>query len=142
MHQDDVIEISPLEAWEMLQKESRSTLIDVRSEMEYLFVGHPPSAVNIPWIEEPEWKINPHFVRDVRKLVLGGIIEYSGHNAVPILLICRSGNRSEEAGNLLVDEGFRHVYNVQHGFEGELDEQHHRSTLSGWRYDGLPWQQC
>ena len=28
------------------------------------------------------------------------------------------------------------------GFEGELDENHHRSTLGGWRFRGLPWEQC
>jgi hypothetical protein len=34
------------------------------------------------------------------------------------------------------------VYNVLHGFEGELDERHHRGTVAGWRHDGLPWEQC
>jgi hypothetical protein len=34
------------------------------------------------------------------------------------------------------------VYNVQHGFEGELDENHHRNKRAGWRFDGLPWEQC
>jgi hypothetical protein len=28
-----------------------------------------------------------------------------------------------------------------HGFEGDLDEHFHRSTLNGWRFDGLPWEQ-
>ena len=60
----------------------------------------------------------------------------------PILLICRSGNRSETAGNALLEAGFEEVYNVQHGFEGELDERHHRNSVSGWRFDGLPWEQC
>ena len=26
--------------------------------------------------------------------------------------------------------------------EGELDEDHHRSTIGGWRFEGLPWEQC
>jgi len=34
------------------------------------------------------------------------------------------------------------VWNVLHGFEGELDEQHHRGTKTGWRFEGLPWEQC
>jgi rhodanese-related sulfurtransferase len=58
------------------------------------------------------------------------------------VLICRSGKRSLEAGNLLLKEGFENVYNVKDGFEGEPDEHHHRSTLGGWRYEGLPWEQC
>ena len=60
----------------------------------------------------------------------------------PVLLICRSGKRSLEAGKLLMNNGFTGVYNVAEGFEGELDEQHQRSTRGGWRYHGLPWEQC
>ena len=32
--------------------------------------------------------------------------------------------------------------NVLHGFEGELDGDHHRNAKSGWRHEGLPWEQC
>jgi rhodanese-related sulfurtransferase len=60
----------------------------------------------------------------------------------PVLLICRSGVRSLEAGKVLVEAGFCDVYNIAHGFEGELDEAHRRGTLSGWRFEGLPWEQC
>ena len=142
MAKETVNHISSLDAWALIQKEPRVTFIDVRSDMEYLFIGHPTGAVNIPWIEEPDWEINPHFVRDVRKLVLGGVINTPDHQAVPILLICRSGNRSEEAGNLLVENGFRRVYNIEQGFEGDLDDKHRRSTQGGWRFDQLPWEQC
>jgi len=134
--------LSPKEAWELIQKEPSAAFIDVRSDMEYLFIGHPKGAVNIPWIDEPDFVINPNFERDVRKLILGGVIESSEHASVPVVLICRSGNRSAEAGNLLIEHGFNRVYNIEHGFEGELDESHHRSTLSGWRFENLPWEQC
>ena len=110
--------------------------------MEYLFIGHPKGAVNIPWISEPDWEVNPDFVRDVRKLILGGVIDSPEHHAVPVLLICRSGKRSEEAGILLLENGFHRVYNIEEGFEGELDDNHQRSTLGGWRFDKLPWEQC
>ena len=66
--------LSPTEAWEICQKNSRALLIDVRSSMEHLFVGHPVGAVHVPWIDEPEWVGNPHFVTDIRKLILGGVV--------------------------------------------------------------------
>jgi rhodanese-related sulfurtransferase len=138
----DVKTISPQEAWEIMQKEPRSVMIDVRSDMEFLFVGHPVGAIHIPWIDYPDWRLNPDFVTEVRKLVLGGICYEKPNSGVPILLVCRSGKRSLEAGNLLVKEGFCDVYNVAEGFEGELDEKHHRSTQGGWRFHGLPWEQC
>ncbi len=137
-----VSHINALEARDLIQKEPNVAFIDVRSDMEYLFIGHPAGAVNIPWITEPDWEVNPNFVREVRKLVLGGIIDSPEHHSVPVVLICRSGNRSDEAGKLLVENGFKRVYNIKQGFEGELDEKHQRSTLGGWRYDKLPWEQC
>lgn len=134
--------LSPAQAWEMLQEDPRSVLIDIRSTMEYLFVGHPKGAVHVPWIDEPEWVVNPHFVTDVRKLMLGGATCHEGIGCAPIILICRSGKRSLEAGARLLDAGFQEVYHVDEGFEGDLDEQHHRGTLGGWRFRSLPWEQC
>jgi len=134
--------ISCQQAWEILQENPRAVLVDVRSSMEYLFVGHPVGAINIPWIDEPDWVVNPDFVREVRKLLLGGKIEKGEIHSAPVLLICRSGKRSLEAGDLLVNEGFTAVYNIDEGFEGELDEHHHRSSIGGWRFHGLPWEQC
>lgn len=125
----------------MCRDNPRALLIDIRSSMEYLFVGHPQGAVHVPWIDEPDWLVNPNFVTDVRKLMLGGVIEGGGSSA-PVILICRSGKRSKEAGQALVDAGIANVYHVDEGFEGELDENHNRSTLGGWRYHKLPWQQC
>jgi len=127
--------ITPKEAHAYLQANPDALLIDVRSDIEYLFVGHPVGAIHVSWNDGPEWDINPHFVGEVKKLAGNG-----GQRA--ILLICRSGNRSEAAGRALLEAGFQQVFNVVHGFEGELDEHHHRNTLNGWRFDGLPWEQC
>jgi rhodanese-related sulfurtransferase len=134
--------VLPTQAFQLLQDDPRALLIDVRSNMEFLFIGHPIGAISIPWIDEPDWVVNPNFASEVRKLLLGGLDHRSdGHN-VPIVLICRSGKRSMEAGELLLRQGFHDVYNVSDGFEGELDDYHHRSQLGGWRFENLPWEQC
>lgn len=142
MSKDKVKALTPVQAHQMLDSDARSILIDVRSNMEFLFVGHPKGAISIPWIDEPDWIINPHFVTDVRKVLLGGISCSTDVGCAPIILICRSGKRSLEAGALLIENGFSQVFNVTDGFEGELDENHHRSAEAGWRFDGLPWEQC
>jgi len=139
---DKVKALTPHQAHEMLDADARAMLIDVRSNMEFLFVGHPKGSISIPWIDEPDWIVNPHFVTDVRKVLLGGVSCSMDVGCAPIILICRSGKRSLEAGALLVENGFSSVFNVAGGFEGELDESHHRSAEAGWRYDGLPWEQC
>ena len=138
----EVQHLTPKQAFALIEENPRAILIDVRSNMEFLFVGHPKGAIHIPWIDEPDWEVNPNFVRQIRELMLGGIICDEGDGCAPIILICRSGKRSVEAGQALLQAGLRDVYNVLEGFEGELDESHQRSSLGGWRFEGLPWEQC
>ena len=125
----------PKEAWAFLQQEPRALLIDVRMEIESLYVGRPPGTINIPWYEYPELTPNPAaFVAAVAS-------ECAGDKDRPLLLICRSGKRSLDAGLALAEAGYAQIYNVTHGFEGDLDDRFRRSTLNGWRFDGLPWEQ-
>jgi len=65
----------------------------------------------------------------------------AGDKARPVLLICRSGKRTLDAGKALEAAGFSDVAHVVHGFEGELNEQFKRSSVNGWRFEGLPWEQ-
>jgi len=134
--------LSPQRAWDMIEADPRALLVDIRSTMEYLFVGHPSGAVHVAWIDEPDWTVSPHFTREIRKLVLGGTVCEVDEGCAPVILICRSGKRSLEAGRALLEAGFKRVYHVDEGFEGDLDEHHHRGTRGGWRYRGLPWEQC
>jgi rhodanese-related sulfurtransferase len=138
----EVLPLSPQQAYRMIQEDPRAVLVDIRSTMEFLFVGHPAGAVHIAWIDEPDWTVNPHFVTEIRKLLLGGVTCDTETGCAPVILICRSGKRSHEAGRALLDAGIPRVYHVDEGFEGERDEHHHRSTLGGWRFRGLPWEQC
>jgi rhodanese-related sulfurtransferase len=134
--------LDPKQAWNLMQEDPRAVLVDIRSTMEYLFVGHPRGAIHVAWIDEPDWTVNPHFVTDVRKVMLGGAVCDKLDGCAPVILICRSGKRSKEAGAALLDAGFVTVYHVDEGFEGDLDDNHRRSTVGGWRFHGLPWEQC
>jgi rhodanese-related sulfurtransferase len=127
--------LPPRQAWQFLQERPDTLFIDVRMEIESLYVGRPPGVVNIPWYEYPDMTPEPaQFVQAVER-------EMQGEKARPVLLICRSGQRTVAAGQALEQAGFTHVAHVQHGFEGELNEQFKRSSLSGWRFEGLPWEQ-
>jgi rhodanese-related sulfurtransferase len=124
--------LKPQQAFDFLQANANAVLIDCRSAVEFLFVGHPVGAVHIAWSEAPDWEINPDFARQVRDEVA---------EDKPVLLICRSGTRSIAAAKVLEDAGFKRVINVLEGFEGDRDEHHHRGTRGGWRFHGLPWEQ-
>ncbi len=126
--------LQPQEAWASLQARPDTLFVDVRMEIESLYVGRPPGVVNVAWYEYPDLQPDPvRFAEAVAR-------EASGKDQ-PVLLICRSGKRTLEAGKALEAAGFSDVRHVVHGFEGELDEQFRRSTLSGWRFEGLPWEQ-
>ena len=124
------------EARDFLKSTPNAPFVDCRSEMEFLFVGHPTGVLHVAWNDGPDWAINPHFIGQMKRLA------GANHTHRPVVLICRSGNRSLEAGAALEDAGFTEVYNVLHGFEGDLDEKHQRNATNGWRHDGLPWEQC
>jgi rhodanese-related sulfurtransferase len=127
--------LTPLETWAFLQANKNALFVDVRMEIEYLYVGHPPGVVHVAWYEYPHMHANPQaFVEQVRR-------EAGGETSRPVVLLCRSGKRTVEAGHALEAAGFTDVVNVVHGFEGDLDERFQRGRRNGWRHDGLPWEQ-
>lgn len=126
--------LDPLAAHAFLQQTPAAVLVDCRTEIEHMYVGHPVGAEHVAWQEAPDWDIDPHFAVNVQRLVKGDLTR-------PVLLICRSGSRSIFAGEALENAGFQTVINVVEGFEGALDDNFHRGTLGGWRFRGLPWQQ-
>ncbi|MEH0166488.1 rhodanese-like domain-containing protein [Roseateles microcysteis] len=125
----------PKDAHAFLQRRPEALFLDIRMELEYLYVGHPPGVVHLAWYEYPEMQADAaQFVAQVRR-------EARDRLDTPVVLICRSGQRTVAAGEALEAAGFTEVVNVLHGFEGELDANFQRGRLSGWRFDGLPWEQ-
>jgi len=125
--------LNPQQAWDLLQQNTDAVLVDVRTKVEYAFVGHPLGAIHIAWKEAPDWQINSTFVAEVKKVI-------PDYNA-PVLLLCRSGQRSLDAAKALEEAGFEHLINIIDGFEGPLDQHNHRGNIGGWRFNGLPWEQ-
>lgn len=127
----DIATVTPQEAFERLQIQG-TQLVDVRSVAEYILVGHPPAAWNVPlsfWSEnEAKFNPNPDFVRDLKA-------RFKPEDT--LLFICRSGGRSLRAAQAAAAAGFAKVLNVGEGFEGGLDDKGLR-TVGGWRGAGLP----
>ena len=126
--------LMPKETWALLQQQPEALFVDVRMEVEARYVGYPPRAVNIPWFEFPAMK------PDAARFVAAVSAKSTSQNQT-IVLICRSGERTIDAGIALERAGFANVVNVLDGFEGDLDDNGHRSTEGGWRFEGLPWTQ-
>lgn len=130
--------IDPIEAKAILDRDPRAVLVDVRSKVEFDYVGHPVGAVHVPWTEFPDWTESPKFAAAV-----GGALSAGGDTGKdrPLLMICRSGVRSLKAAERLARHGYTRLYNVEQGFEGDKDDRQHRGDINGWRFHGLPWEQ-
>jgi len=125
-------------AVEKLQNNPQALFVDVRSKAEYKYVGYPENSILIPWIDDPDWEPNPEVFSDSVMQELDGCENLLN---TEIILICRSGYRSNDALKCLENKGFTQVSHVASGFEGDLDENDHRGNLNGWRHDGMPWSQ-
>lgn len=126
---------------------AKTLLIDVRTPQEAMFIGMPQVAdANVPYMvlpELPEWdaakkalKLVPNgaFIDEIKRRLAAKGLDTND----TVILICRSGDRSAAAANLLSMAGFTRVYSVIDGFEGDLSKDGKR-VVNGWKNDGLPW---
>ena len=132
-------DVSPTEAWAMLERDPDACLIDVRTDAEWRYVGLPAlqgigrRTVCVSWLRFPDNAANHRFADQVK--------EQGIRPDQTVLLICRSGQRSQSAAIALTALGFDRCFNVAEGFEGDQDAVGHRGTMGGWKVAGLPWQQ-
>ena len=145
--------LTPREAWEVLQAAGGSArLVDVRTRAEAMYVGMPtPVDALVPYMEHPElmsdWDEqrsayqllpNSDFVSEAdRRLKAKGLARNDR-----VILICRSGDRSARAADLLANAGYTRVYSVVEGFEGDAAKDGPKAgqrVVNGWKNAGLPW---
>ena len=123
----------------------RVRILDVRTPEEYLFVGHAAMAINIPiafvkyqWNankNEPVLEPNPDFISSAKRRF---------NTTDTILVTCRSGGRSAMAVNVLAEAGFKRVFNIIDGMEGDsvndlASAYHGKRMKNGWKNSGSPW---
>jgi rhodanese-related sulfurtransferase len=131
------------EAWKADPEKVK--ILDVRTPEEYIFVGHPSMAWKVPLaVQTYEWdgekkqfpmKPLPDFVTRMQAI------------AKPddtIMAMCRSGGRSAMAVNALAKAGFKKVYNIIDGMEGDtVDDPDSvfvgQRVKNGWKNAGCPW---
>lgn len=123
--------VAPDDAWKLFIN-GQAHLVDVRAAEERKFVGHVPNTLHVAWQTGPALIKNPRFLRELENKLPKDAV---------ILLLCRSGKRSAAAAANATAAGFKNVFNVREGFEGDLDDRQQRGASGGWRQRGLPWVQ-
>ena len=138
--------VSAREAYEQWKAApDKVKIIDVRTPEEFMWVGHAPMAWKIPVVAVTyQWDAEknqfparplPDFVARVQKI------------AKPddtLMVMCRSGGRAAMAINLLAKAGFKNVYNIIDGMEGDAVQDpdsvfNGQRLKNGWKNAGCPW---
>lgn len=102
--------------------------VDVRTPIEF-DQGHPPGAVNVPWMLAVGDRLtpNPDFLRVMRA-------HFPPHRAV--VVGCHSGARSRRCASALIAAGYEDVLEMSAGFDGSRDAFGRLDP--GWRRTDLP----
>lgn len=135
-------------AYNLLNSDSSSCIIDVRTKAEITFVGAPKLAdaqhryCLIEWQLFPTMQKNDKFIEQLNVQ----LTEWEKQDGIPnqdrpLLFLCRSGVRSEYAAEVATQMGCTKCYNIVGGFEGDVDINGHRAKVSGWQFLDLPWSQ-
>ena len=121
------------------------TIIDVRTPEEYSYIGHAAMAYNIPSkFMTMEYSTKKKTYVEVDNKGFVAEIQKRFKKSQTLLLMCRSGHRSASAVNLLAKAGYKNVYTIYDGFEGdkvqdELSYFKGQRMLNGWKNSGNPW---
>ncbi|WP_426173660.1 rhodanese-like domain-containing protein [Massilia sp. TWR1-2-2] len=140
------------EAYALKQKMgTKAFFVDVRTRYEVAYLGMPTVAdANIAYVEHPDdapWddkagrfklEVNSDFGPELaRRMAAKGL----GKGDV-VIVMCRSGDRSARAANLLSQLGYASVFSVVDGFEGDVATSGPRQgqrVVNGWKNADLPW---
>jgi len=133
------------------ENKDKVLFLDVRTKEEVQFLGMATVAdANVPYMQNSDFfdwndkgrnfKLipNSNFSIEVeRRLTAKGLTKDD-----TVIVMCRSGDRSSQAANLLTDLGYKKVYSVVEGYEGDMAKEgpnKGRRMVNGWKNDGLPW---
>ena len=135
---------------DFMKKHPKVLFLDLRTPEELLFVGVPQGIDgNAPfgtmnygkWDDKKKTFVrfpNPEFLSNFDYWAIDKGIEKSD----PVLLICRSGDRSALGADFLAKQGYTNVWSVVDGFEGDLARDgpnKGKRMVNGWKNVGLPW---
>ena len=107
-------DISPQEAYDLMEKDPEVIYLDVRSVPEFE-AGHPTGAINIPLL---------HFIPRAGMAPnedFPAVVDANLPKDAKLVIGCKSGGRSANACQIMSQMGYTDVTNVRGGFSGAGD---------------------
>ena len=138
--------VTAKEAYEKWKAEPEKVkIIDVRTPEEFLFVGVPTMAWKIPVAAQSyEWDAEKKQFPMKPLMDFAARVQTVAKPGETIMVMCRSGGRSAIAANFLAKAGFKNVYNIIDGMEGDVNADSEsvaqaQPLRDGWKNSGCPW---
>ena len=138
--------VTAKEAYEKWKAEPEKVkIIDVRTPEEFLFVGVPTMAWKIPVAAQSyEWDAEKKQFPMKPLMDFAARVQTVAKPGETIMVMCRSGGRSAIAANFLAKAGFKNVYNIIDGMEGDANADSEsvaqaQPRQDGWKNSGCPW---
>jgi rhodanese-related sulfurtransferase len=129
---------------------AKALFVDVRTQAELEYVGAPDMIdAQIPYMMDDYTAWDDKKAKYTMSPNSGFLSKMSDATAKAgldknstVIVMCRSGDRSARAADLLSNSGYTKVYSVVEGFEGDQakDGDHKgQRVVNGWKNAGLPW---
>ncbi len=133
-------DVSPVEAWSALTSNPATQMIDVRTQAEWAFAGVPSLASISKTLKTISWKFYPNF--DLNARFVEQLEAAVPDKTAPLYFLCKTGGRSADAAIAATAAGYLTCYNIEGGFEGDINSNYQRGQVNGWKAARLPWQQA
>jgi rhodanese-related sulfurtransferase len=133
-------DVNSSEAWNALSQNATAQLIDVRTQAEWSFAGVPSVDSLNKTVKTISWKFYPNF--DVNARFIEQLETAVTDKSAPLYFLCKTGGRSLDAAVAATAAGYTQCYNIEGGFEGDINTNHQRGQVNGWKASRLPWQQA
>ncbi len=150
-HTPQGLYIDAKETIELMKKDPKVILVDVRTPAEWQFVGHTRAAqIMIPSIffkfdgvdeKKPRYRsvLNEGFVSELEDKAA----DLDADSDSTYILMCRSGaTRAQPAAKMLAQYGYKNVYIMTDGFEGSKIKEGDKKGFrlkNGWKNSGAAW---
>jgi len=156
-HTPQGLYVDSKETYEMMKKDPKVILVDVRTPEEWQFVGYTKMAqIMIPSVKfdysneeaknynEKKGRYSSYVNSDFVSQLEEKAAELDADEESTYVLMCRSGaTRAQPAAKMLDQYGYKNVYIMTDGFEGGKLKKGDRKGYrlkAGWKFnEELPW---
>lgn len=104
------------EQLQAMQQNQQALVVDIRTEAEWQSTGIIPNSMKLQSFNGEGEFDSAKWLADLQKMKTSP--------EQPVILVCRSGNRSSKVGEFLIQQGMTKVYHLNNGIQSWIKSGH------------------